>query len=146
MRQRTVLVASEDTDSRTIIRTVLEHRGFRVVEAGDGRAGLELARAVKPDLLIREHPCRLPGGETLGAALQNDPATAAIPTLTLTTWLTPPDVEAAWRDSPAEVLAMPVGPMEVARHVERLMGIPAPGGLDRGGAGQASHGGHPRPT
>jgi CheY-like chemotaxis protein len=63
---------------------VLGHAGYRVLEAGDAEAGIELARAEAPDLILMD--VQLPGidgVEALGR-LRSDPATASIPVAALT--------------------------------------------------------------
>lgn len=51
---RTVLVAEDDEDVRLLMRTRLDARGYRVVEARDGQETLELARAVRPDIVLMD--------------------------------------------------------------------------------------------
>jgi CheY-like chemotaxis protein len=47
-----VLVADRDEMERAQLRAILKFRGFRVIEAGDGPAAIELAIAEVPDLLL----------------------------------------------------------------------------------------------
>jgi CheY-like chemotaxis protein len=47
-----VLIVDESADSREVLRTVLEHRGIRTLEAGGAREGLDLARRHQPDLIV----------------------------------------------------------------------------------------------
>jgi DNA-binding NarL/FixJ family response regulator len=50
---RTVLIVDDHSAFRTSARTLLEDEGYEVVgEAEDGRSGLELARALEPDLVL----------------------------------------------------------------------------------------------
>ena len=51
---RTVLVAEDDEDVRLLIRTRLGMRGYRVVEARDGQETLELAKGVRPDIVLMD--------------------------------------------------------------------------------------------
>ncbi|HVF68007.1 MAG TPA: response regulator [Pyrinomonadaceae bacterium] len=50
----TVLVAEDDEDVRLLIRTRLDLRGYRVVEARDGQKALELAKDVRPDIVLMD--------------------------------------------------------------------------------------------
>ena len=50
--QRSVLIVDESSDSREVLRTVLEHRGLRILEASQRDEGLELARQHQPDLIV----------------------------------------------------------------------------------------------
>ena len=51
---RTVLVAEDDEDVRLLIRTRLGMRGYRIVEARDGEETLELAKGVRPDIVLMD--------------------------------------------------------------------------------------------
>ena len=62
----TVLVVDDIEDSRFVLRRMLETRGYRVVEAADGREALEIARRACPDLILMD--LNLPGIDGLAAA------------------------------------------------------------------------------
>ena len=47
-----ILIAEDDGDIRGLLRLYLEGEGFRVAEAADGQAALELARTENPDMAI----------------------------------------------------------------------------------------------
>ena len=51
--RRTALIVDDHAAFRASARTLLQDEGFQVVgEAEDGRSGLELARALGPDLVL----------------------------------------------------------------------------------------------
>jgi DNA-binding response OmpR family regulator len=50
--QALILVVEDDEELRTLLAFNLERHGYRVAQAEDGAAGLELARALGPDLVI----------------------------------------------------------------------------------------------
>jgi CheY-like chemotaxis protein len=80
----TVLVVEDNALNLKLVRDVLGHAGYRVLEAGDAERGLELARAEVPDLILMD--VQLPGidgVEALGR-LRADPKTAGIPVAALT--------------------------------------------------------------
>jgi DNA-binding response OmpR family regulator len=49
---RCVLVVDDDAVLRRVVRAVLEADGFRVIEAHDGRQGLEMVAAERPRVVI----------------------------------------------------------------------------------------------
>lgn len=49
---QTILVVDDEKKLRDLIRVYLEQEGYRVVEAGNGREALYVARYEKPDLII----------------------------------------------------------------------------------------------
>lgn len=50
----TVLVVDDNTDTRVIVRWMLERWGYRVVEAADGREAYEMAVEHRPDLVVMD--------------------------------------------------------------------------------------------
>lgn len=54
-----VLYIEDNPESRALVRNVLEARGFNVLEASDGLAGIDLAIASHPDLILCD--IQLPG-------------------------------------------------------------------------------------
>jgi len=49
-----VLVAEDHEDSRLMLKTMLELRGIRVVEAADGETAVNLAASKRPDLILMD--------------------------------------------------------------------------------------------
>lgn len=51
---RTILVVDDFADTRLLLRTWLERRGFRVVEAENGIQAVDQAETESPDLIIMD--------------------------------------------------------------------------------------------
>jgi len=51
---RTVLVVDDFDDTRLLLRTWLERRGFRVIEAANGLQAINQVEAETPDLIIMD--------------------------------------------------------------------------------------------
>ena len=49
---RTILLVDDDADIVSAMRAVLERRGYRVLTAADGNAGLAAAEGEGPDLVV----------------------------------------------------------------------------------------------
>jgi CheY-like chemotaxis protein len=79
----TVLLVDDNPDVRSYVRSVLTDR-FHVLEAGDGKAGLALAREDLPDLIVADVMMPELDGLGLAQALKSDPMTDAIPVILLT--------------------------------------------------------------
>ena len=52
--QRTILVVDDFDDTRLLLRTWLQRKGFRVVEAEDGNQAIAAAESQRPDLIIMD--------------------------------------------------------------------------------------------
>ena len=79
-----LLLIEDDPTLLELIATALEFEGFRVHRAADGAAGLELARSVRPALILCD--VMMPGmdGYAVLAAVRSDPRIAAVPFVFLT--------------------------------------------------------------
>ena len=53
-RQRTILVVDDFDDTRLLLRTWLQRKGFRVVEAENGKRAVAAAESEHPDLIIMD--------------------------------------------------------------------------------------------
>ena len=52
--QRTILIVDDFDDTRLLLRTWLQRKGFRVVEADDGNLAVAAAESARPDLIIMD--------------------------------------------------------------------------------------------
>jgi DNA-binding response OmpR family regulator/anti-sigma regulatory factor (Ser/Thr protein kinase) len=81
---RTILIIDDDDSFRLSLGQRLELEGFQVLEAADGAAGLALAQAQQPDLILSDILMPVLSGYALLAQLRQDAATADIPMILLT--------------------------------------------------------------
>ena len=80
-----VLVVDDEQDFCRLVKRSLEAEGkFQVIMAIDGISALQLARKEKPDIILLD--VMMPGmsGGEVAEALQEDPATRAIPIIFVT--------------------------------------------------------------
>jgi DNA-binding response OmpR family regulator len=75
---QTILVVDDETKLRDMIRLYLEQEGYRVVEAGQGREALYVARVEKPDLIILDLMMPEMGGYEFMRAFSKEAATPVI--------------------------------------------------------------------
>ncbi len=68
--RRSVLVADDDPDHRTLIRTLLEPLGFDVLQVADGLACLDLVEAAAPDLILLDLFMPGMGGQDVARVLR----------------------------------------------------------------------------
>ena len=53
-RPRTILIVDDFDDTRLLLRTWLQKKGFHVVEAENGNRAVAAAESVRPDLIIMD--------------------------------------------------------------------------------------------
>ena len=84
MQKKTVLVVDDEADLIEIVQSHLEDGGYHVVAAADGYEGLDVAKRVKPALIILDIAMpRMTGLEML-QLLRSTPGLSTTPVLMLT--------------------------------------------------------------
>ncbi|MEV0902189.1 response regulator [Actinoplanes sp. NPDC049802] len=92
----TVLVVDDEPDLRFVLRRIFARAGHEVTEAGDGAAALTAIHQSPPDLVVTDMMMPVMDGVELIRALRADPATAAIPILSVSgDWQLAVDADAA---------------------------------------------------
>jgi CheY-like chemotaxis protein len=117
----TVLVVEDNPLNLKLVRDVLGHAGYRVLEAGDAERGIALARAEAPDLILMD--VQLPGVDGIEALsrLRADAETAGIPVVALTALAMKEDRERCLAAGFDGYLEKPVSVPELSGHVAALM-------------------------
>jgi len=78
-----VLIIDDNVDIRTYLRSVLSEK-YNVSEAADGKAGLELARKIVPDIVLSDIMMPVMDGLAFCQQLKTDKAISHIPVILLT--------------------------------------------------------------
>ncbi|MCL2641445.1 MAG: response regulator [Phycisphaerales bacterium] len=83
-RRKKILVVDDERDLAELIVMNLQRHGYDAITAHDGNTGLDMAKKLKPDLLVLD--VMMPGlsGRDVTIALKQDTETATIPILMLT--------------------------------------------------------------
>jgi CheY-like chemotaxis protein len=84
MAHELILIVEDNERNRRLVRDVLAHRGYRVVEAETGEEGVRLARELQPALVLMD--IHLPGMDGIAAlrALRAEAVTRSIPVMAVT--------------------------------------------------------------
>ncbi|WP_242342512.1 hybrid sensor histidine kinase/response regulator [Anaeromyxobacter terrae] len=105
---RRVLVIEDNADAAEMLRDLLSGAAHEVEIAPDGRAGVALARATRPDLVLCDIGLPLMDGYEVARALRGDPELATTLLVALSGYALPDDVEKAARAGFDRHLAKPV--------------------------------------
>jgi signal transduction histidine kinase len=117
---KTILLADDEENLRTLVRTTLDQPGYRILETEDGTAALALARRERPDVVVLDW--MMPGmtGLEVLTELRRDRATAAIPIILLTAKGQREDVAQAMANGASAYLVKPFSPLDLLAKVEEL--------------------------
>ena len=115
---KTILVVDDEPGIASLVRDYLEHAGFAVLVAGDGRNALALARSRRPDLVVLD--LGLPGldGLDVARALRRD---SDVPILMLTARTDEADRVAGLELGADDYVSKPFSPREIVTRVRAIL-------------------------
>jgi len=121
-QQRTILVVDDDHEILESMRTILENKGFRILAARDGNAGLMIAERENPDLIVLDMMMPKKSGFLVLEKLKSRPG-GLIPTIMIT------GNEGSRHRAYAEMLGVkdyirkPFAMEKLVRSIERVLGV-----------------------
>jgi DNA-binding response OmpR family regulator len=127
--QKTILLVDDDNEILESMRTVLEAKGYRVMVARDGNAGLTVAERENPDLVILDMMMPKKSGFLVLEKLKGRPG-GLIPTIMIT------GNEGSRHRAYAEMLGVrdyirkPFAMEKLVKSVEQILVTAAPAGTD----------------
>ncbi|MFN0185262.1 MAG: response regulator [Aquabacterium sp.] len=87
----TILIVEDNEKNMKLVRDLLQHRGHRTLEAATGEAGVALAHAERPDLILMDIQLPDIDGITALARIRTDAALDAVPCLAVSASVMPDD-------------------------------------------------------
>jgi CheY-like chemotaxis protein len=106
----TVLVIEDNEQNLYLVRFMLEKNGFIVHEARDGRTGIVLAGALRPDLILLDIQLPELDGYAVAAELRKDPALRETPIIAVTSYAMAGDREKALAAGATDYIEKPINP------------------------------------
>ena len=97
MSAKTILYVEDNELNRKIVRDLLRRTSYRLIEAPDGEAGMEVAREERPDLILMDIQLPKVSGIEATRTLRSEPATAETPIIAITSFALTGDEQRARR-------------------------------------------------
>jgi CheY-like chemotaxis protein len=120
--QRTIMVVDDNPDIITIVKTILEGKGYQVLSASSGQELLNLLVDRKPDLIILDIMMpEMDGLEVLGR-LKAVTETAAIPVILLTAKVQYEDVLGGYKLGADYYITKPFTSTQLVNGINLLLG------------------------
>ena len=118
MTDKTVLYVEDNFHNRRLVRKILEARGYTVMEAEDGIAGLAKIRELRPPLILMD--IGLPGmdGLSVTAMVKGEEDLRHIPIIALTASAMSGDRERFLAAGCDDYLSKPIQPLELLKKVD----------------------------
>jgi CheY-like chemotaxis protein len=117
-----ILIVEDNERNRKLVRTILEFRGYEVVELEDGEMALATAKQRKPAVVLMDIELPKVDGITALGMLRGDPETASIPVAAVTASVTPTERERVVAAGFNAYIAKPIDVATFAETVDKLAG------------------------
>ena len=117
MGKRKILVVEDDASMRRFLVSILRQR-YTVIEASDGKQGLESARKHSPDLILSDVVMPQMSGLQLTDALRHEADTAEIPVILLTARGEPDNAADGLIQGANDYVPKPFSPRELHARIE----------------------------
>ena len=113
-----ILLVEDDIDCRNILAVIINHLGYRVVQAASGRNSLKKAKYERPDLIVVSLDYPYFNGIKVISRFKNHSATSSLPILVYPPWESESTTELALSAGATEVMTEPfsVNAMRAALH------------------------------
>jgi len=112
-REISVLIVDDDAELRDLFEQGLEMAGFEVYQAGDGPAGIEMAREKRPTVILLDVTMEGMNGLEVLSELKKSDETRDIPVFMLTGRAGMKDIKRALEDGAADYITKPVELMKL---------------------------------
>src|SRR5688500_1562449 len=113
-----ILVIEDEPEMRRNLSTILKLEKFNVLQAGNGRTGLDIARAEIPDLIVCDVMMPEMDGYAVVQALRQETKTMNIPFIFLTAKGEKADLRSGMNLGADDYLTKPVANAELIRAIE----------------------------
>ena len=117
---RTVLYVEDNEFNRKIVRQLLVRTTYRLREAFDGESGVAMATEDPPDLVLMDVQLPRLSGLEATRAIRNDPRTAHVPVIIVTSFALSGDGPKAMEAGASAYLAKPYSPRELLALIRQL--------------------------
>ena len=116
-----LLIVDDNEQNRDLLSRRFQRRGFDVLLANDGRAGVDMARAEKPDLILMDMNMPQLDGWEATRQLKAEPDVASVPVIGLTAHALEGDRERALEAGCADYHTKPVDFPKLMAQIEALL-------------------------
>jgi len=117
-----ILIVEDTEDNRQILRDLLTVAGYELLEAIDGEAGVAMASAEKPDLILMDIQLPQIDGYEATRRIKADPALRHIPIVAVTSYALSGDEEKTRAAGCDAYVAKPFSPRQLLAKVRELLG------------------------
>jgi CheY-like chemotaxis protein len=120
--KKTIMVVDDNPDIITIVKTILEGKGYNVLSASSGQELLDLLKTHKPDLIILDIMMPEMDGLEVLTHLKNGSDTATVPVILLTAKVQYEDVLGGYKLGADYYITKPFTSTQLINGINLLLG------------------------
>ena len=117
-----VLLVEDNEMNRDMLTRRLERKGFEVVIAVDGQAGVDMASSTSPDIILMDLSLPVIDGWEATRKIKADPATQSIPVIALTAHAMAGDEQKALAAGCDDYDTKPIDLKRLLGKIDKLLG------------------------
>ena len=121
MSAKTILYVEDNELNRKMLRHLLRSTSYRLIEAPDGEAGMAMARAQRPDLILMDVQLPKISGIEATRALRAEPSTANTPIIAITSFALSGDEQKAREAGATAYIAKPYSPRDLLAKIREIL-------------------------
>ena len=121
MSGKTILYVEDNEMNRKIVRALLKATSYTLIEAYDGEAGVAMALAERPDLILMDIQLPKISGMEATRRLRAEAATANTPIIAITSFALSGDDQKAKEAGATAYLANPYSPFDLLNLIRKLL-------------------------
>lgn len=122
MEDNIILIVDDDKDTRTIIKTILNAKGYKTYDVSNGKDALSYIDTNPPSLILLDIMMPEMSGYDVMARLKMKPETQAIPVIMLSAKAESEDILTGYQDYAVEYyITKPFTPKELINGIELIL-------------------------
>lgn len=123
---RIILLIEDNEQNRYLATFLLEQKGYSVVSAEDGHAGIEIAKSLIPDAILLDIQLPTMDGYSVATVLRQIDNLKGLPIIAVTSYAMAGDREKALAAGCTGYIEKPIDPLTFVASIEVLAGFVEP--------------------
>lgn len=116
-----ILVIEDNEQNRMLLRQVLTHQGYEVIEASEGASGLQMAAKYMPDLMLLDLQMPVMDGFAVIKELRGTPELRNLKVIAVTSFAMKGDRETALEAGFDEYVTKPIDTRKFPEIIKRIL-------------------------
>lgn len=116
-----ILIIEDNEQNLYLMRFLLEHEGFKVIAAMDGREGIEMASREKPDVILLDIQLPFMDGYGVAREIRKVDELAVVPIIAVTSYAMPDDRGKCLAAGATDYMEKPIDPDKFVDRIRKYL-------------------------